>query len=320
MIHKRRQTDRMLLTIGFLLLPTFSACNFVPATETADPNVVITFAAETISANERQQTFDAMQALLTSQALTMQAPTATFSPTDTLIPTQPPPAATATTAPPTAPAPTVVIVTATPSILMLTADIDTRCRQGPSTAFATVSFILVGQQSPIIGQNPERTWWLIQDPQGRFGNCWAWGETTRPIGDASNVPVIQPPPLPTQQVRQDFQLSYSNLHICGGVAMATFQVVNTGTVGFQSSNITIRDITNNVGLAGPEASNTPFLTGSNNCPPGFSTLPAGSSGFVTKGIGALPPSGTRGRGIVVLCTQANLNGTCVEQRATFTFP
>jgi hypothetical protein len=203
---------------------------------------------------------------------------------------------------------------------MLTADVDTRCRQGPSTAFATISYILVGQQAEVIGRNPEHTWWLIRDPRGQFGNCWVWGETTRVLGDESRVQVVQPPPLPTAVTQVNFSASYGNIHICGGVATVVFRVDNSGTVDFKSSNITIRDVTSDIGLAGPESSNSPFMPNQNSCPPGFNTLPAGSNGYVSKGMGLLPPSGTRGRGIIVLCTQPNLGGQCLEQRATFTFP
>jgi hypothetical protein len=303
--------------IIILLIPILSACNFTVQQPTKDPNAVSTFAAATIAANNQLQTIDAMQALLTSQSLTLEAPTITPLPSDTPVPpTQPVPTDTLI------PEITQPVSTQAPlptSALMLTADVETRCRQGPNPAFNTISFIRVGQQAEVIGKNPENTWWLIHDPQGTFGNCWVWGETTRVLGDASSVPVVQPPPLPTSPVAS-FSASFANIHICGGVATATFLVGNNGTLPFQSSNITVRDLTSDVILAGPESSNNPFLTGINACPPGNSTLQAGTSAWVTKGMGILPPSGTRGRGIIVLCTLPNLGGQCVEQRANFNFP
>ena len=147
-----------------------------------------------------------------------------------------------------------------------------------------------------------------------------WGETTQLLGDNQSVPVVEPPPLPTNQPTVNFNASFVNFHICGGVAVATFAVGNTGTLDFRSSNITIWDVSHNVGLAGPESSNSPFLTSSSGCSPGFTTLPPGANGFVVKGMGFLPASGTKGRGIIVLCTLPNLGGQCLEQRANFTFP
>jgi hypothetical protein len=185
-----------------------------------------------------------------------------------------------------------------------------------------LSYLLVGQQAEILGINPEHTWWLIRDPMNRYLSCWVWGETTYPINNASMVPVVQPPPPPTLPPTASFSLSYNNFHICFGVAMATFHVSNTGTLTFASSQITIRDLTNNVILAGPENRNDPFYGGSSDCGAGFTPLDEGGSAYVLKGVAVsdMPPSGTKGRGIVVLCTKLNLGGQCVEQKANFTFP
>ncbi len=301
--------------LGSLVLAT--GCNFSPPKDTSIPGEIETAAAATIASNLQQQTIQALEGQLTAQALTLQAPTATQTATQIQAPTvtnaPPSPELPAITAPPTLPPPS-------PQPLMIKADVETRCRQGPSTAFPTISYILVGQEAEVIGRNPEDTWWLIRDPQGKFGNCWVWGETTTLIGDKNRVPIVQPPPLPTPVAQVNFETAYANIHICGGVGTAVFLVRNTGTVEFQSSNITIRDVTNDLGLAGPESSNNPFLANESSCPPGFSKLQPGSAGFVSKGMGLLPPSGTKGRGIIVLCTQPNLGGQCLEKRATFTFP
>lgn len=317
MHHRPAQFTILERLLAVLILPMLGACNFTVQQPTEDPNFVVTAAAATIAANSQQQTIDAMQVLLTSQAETLQAPTNTPTPTE---PAPPPTLEVPTETP--VPTLTEVLPSPTPEppqVIMLTADIDTRCRQGPSTAFNTISFITVGQQAEVIGRNPERTWWLIRDPQGKFGNCWVWGETTRVLGDPSGVPILEPPPTPTS-ASASFTASFANIHNCGGVAMATFRVVNNGTLEFRSSQITVRDLTNNVILAGPEMSNEPFQTSANGCLPAFKTLPAGSSAWVMKGMGILPPSGTRGRGIIVLCTLANLGGQCLEQRVNFNFP
>lgn len=317
MSHNNPRSKYFILNILFGCLIITSACNFSPPEETSVPGEIETAAAATIASSLQQQTIEALEGLLTAQALTLQAPTVTLAPTQpfTETPTTPPPTLTQipTSIPPTSPPPS-------PQPLMVTANVETRCRQGPSTAFPTISYILVGQQAEVIGRNPEDTWWLIRDPQNKFGNCWVWGETTQLLGDESKVPVVQPPPLPTPVTQVNFEASYANIHICGGVATVIFQVRNTGTVEFRSSNITIRDVTNDVGLAGPESSNNPFMPNQNSCPPGFSELPDGSTAFVGKGMGILPPSGTKGRGIIVLCTLPNLGGQCLEKRANFTFP
>jgi len=322
MYKRHNQVNAIILAALFLLTMALSACNFSPPGSTEDPNAVQTAAAATIAAAAQQLTIDALQAKLTSQELTLQAPSSTPAPSNTPLPTE---------APPTLPEPSITPEPPLtqpveppppppPATLMLTANVETRCRQGPNPAFAVISFILVGQQAEIIGRNPENTWWLIRDPQGKFGNCWVWGETTQPLGDSSGAPIVQPPPLPTTPPQTSFSAAFANMHNCGGVAHLTFAVTNLGSLPFQSSNITIMDVTNGIGLAGPESSNNPFVVNASGCPPGLTTLPGGASAWVTKGIGMLPASGTHGRGIIVLCTLPNLAGVCVEQRANFVFP
>jgi hypothetical protein len=300
-----------------LLLPALAACNFTVQETPLDEGGLQTAAAQTIAADQKQQTIDAMQALLTAQALTLQAPSATPVPTDTQAPSDTPaPTDTqpAPVVPPTQEAPP------PPQPIMLTADIETRCREGDNPAFKTISFIRAGQQAEVLGKNPAVSWWLIRDPQGTFGNCWVWGETTRLLGDANQVPVIQPPPLPTPVSNVSFSSVFANIHNCGGVAMAVFLVGNNGTVPFQSSSITIWDLTADEGLAGPENSNAPFIGNPGGCPPGNPVLPPGANAYVAKGMGFLPPAGTLGQGIIVLCTLPNLGGQCAEVRPTFTFP
>jgi hypothetical protein len=282
-----------------------------------------------MAVNQQMATIAILQAQLTAQAMTLQAPT-NVPPSSTVLPDTPT-SVTSTFAPTWTPLPTytplptfTLLPTATqPQVPMLTARIETRCRQGPSTAWDVLSYLLVGQQAEILGINPEHTWWLIRDPVNRYLSCWVWGETTYPINNASMVPVVQPPPPPTLPSTASFSLSYSNLHICFGAMMATFHVSNTGTLSFASSQITIRDLTNNVDLGRREPINDPFLGGSSACGTGFSPLEEGGSAYVLGWVGVseiVGLSGGRGRGILLLCTRPDLGGQCVEQKANFTFP
>jgi hypothetical protein len=305
------------------VLLIFSACNPIPPTETISPGLIETAAAQTIAVDMQQRTIEALQVLLTAQALTLSAPTATLAPTSTPLPTNTL-APTATSLPPTqvptnAP-PTVVPPPPTPNVPVLIANVDTRCRRGPSTSFEILSYILVGQQAEVLGRNPELTWWLIRDPRGQYGSCWVWGETTQLLGNVNRIPIVEPPAPPTPENELAYGLTYSNIHICGGIAVVVFKVNNTGTATFQSSSITIMDITHDVGLSGPESSNSPFMNRSNSCPAGHASLLPGETAYLGKGMGMLPSSGTRGRGIILLCTKPDLGGMCLENRTTFIFP
>ena len=310
-----------LVALVFGLLPLASACNFTPK-ETEDRNIaVMTSAAQTIDTNSMQLTLSAQSALLTSQAQTLAAPPPTqpaaTQPVETQPPvqTEPPPVQ---TEPPPSPIPTVVPLP--PQLPKISANVDTKCRTGPSPDYPVVSFILVGQQSVVLGANPEHTWWQIEDPKKPGTKCWVWGSTTRVEGNSAAIPVVEPPPAPVVSGPPSFQAEFSNTHICGGVAMVVFRVTNTGSAAFRSSSILIMDVATNQGIAGPETSNNPFMDGSGSCPPGHEALGPASAAYIAKGIGAPPPAGTKVRGIIVLCTAPNQGGDCAEMKVTFNYP
>ena len=319
--HLRTLANPLLLLIIMLIVSL--ACNMPSQTSDTPPDedAAITAAAETIQAQRLQNTLQAQQDMLTEQAQTLQAPEPTqepsalpspeaqFTPTETVpVPTFTP-VFTFTPEPPTA--------TFTPSVPTIVASVDTNCRSGPNKLYPRVGYLLAGQQSTVHGRNDSNTWWYIANPNRPGEYCWVWAETTTVSGNVAGLVVITPPPLPKVA---DFTLSFSNLHICGGVGYMIFRVENIGTESFWSSSITIRDITHDQGFSGPEDSNTPFISSPGACPPGVKELEAGETAYVAKGIGMSLPSGTKMRGIVVLCTQPSLGGTCVERKANFDFP
>jgi hypothetical protein len=198
--------------------------------------------------------------------------------------------------------------------------VETNCRTGPSPQYPSVSVLMVGQQSVVLGTNPEHTWWQIENPRKPGTKCWVWGSTTAVAGDVSSVPVVEPPPPPVASGPPSFQAEFTNIHNCGGVATATFRVINNGGAPFLSSSILIKDVASDQGIAGPETSNNPFMDGAGGCPPGRESLSPGSAAYIAKGIGALPPPGTKLRAIIVLCTGANQSGQCIETKVTFILP
>jgi hypothetical protein len=297
---------------------------------------VLTQAAQTIDTNSMQLTMMAQQVLLTSQAQTLAAPPPT-QPVQTQPPvqTEPPPVQTqppvqtepppAQTEPPpvqTEPPPTLVPTVAPlpPQLPKVFGNVESNCRTGPSPQYPSVSFLLVGQQSVVLGTIPDHSWWLIEDPKKPGSRCWVWGSTTRVEGDLSAVPLVEPPPPPVASGPPSFQAVFTNIHDCGGVATATFRVNNTGPVPFLSSSILIKNAVTDQGIAGPEVSNTPFMEYLGGCPPGKSALAPNEYLFIAKGIGAMPPAGTKGRATIVLCTAPNQGGQCVETKVNFAFP
>jgi len=316
----QKLTFRLLAFISLLSF-ALSACNY-GSEKTEDPSLVVqTSAAQTIETSNLQLTMQAQQVLLTSQAQTLAAP-APVQPAQTQAPvqTEPPPVQTEippvqTEAPPIqteAPLP--------PQLPNIRANVDTKCRTGPSPAYPIVSYLLVGQQSVVLGANPDQSWWLIEDPRQPGVKCWVWGTTTQVTSGAAAVPVVEPPPLPQVAGPPSFQAEFANEHICGGVAMAVFRVSNTGSADFLSSSILIVDVATGLGIAGPELSNASFVDGPAGCPPGRPGLSPGSAAYIAKGIGAPPSSGKKVRGVIILCTEPNQGGQCAEMKVTFIYP
>lgn len=79
----------------------------------------------------------------------------------------------------------------------VTANIDLNVRRGPSTGYAVVGALRLGNSARILGTNPAQTWWKIECPGGS-GECWvSGGHQFSTAENAENVPVAAVPPLPT---------------------------------------------------------------------------------------------------------------------------
>jgi CSLREA domain-containing protein len=92
--------------------------------------------------------------------------TVTFTPTATLTPTE-------TQSTPTA-------------TLRQTAN----CRRGAGTDYDIVTKLRDGLIVPIVGRNPDSSWWQVQVP-GTQVRCWLAGENVETSGDLSKVPVVE---------------------------------------------------------------------------------------------------------------------------------
>ncbi len=180
-----------MLVFGLSLL--LGACNFTPK-ETEDRNVaVLTSAAQTIDANNVQLTMQAQQVLLTSQAQTLAAPMAQL-PEQTQPPVQTEPPPVQTEPPPVQTEPPPVQTEPPPAAAPSSPEDRRECGyKMPYWSKPGLSgrlFILVGQQSVVLGANPDHTWWLIEDPRKPGTKCWVWGSTTQLVGDITMVPVV----------------------------------------------------------------------------------------------------------------------------------
>lgn len=146
------------------------------------------------STGSAARTVTAAMNQLTETANAVPTSTNTPEPTPTLIPSPPPalptlpPEAPAETSPPPASGPT------------LTASVDTNCRLGPDPIYPIMGAFIKDNQADILGTNESRTWWVIENPSKPGENCWVWSQTTRADGDTSTVPIVEPPPMPEEEL------------------------------------------------------------------------------------------------------------------------
>jgi hypothetical protein len=125
-------------------------------------------------------------------------------------------------------------------------------------------------------------------------------------------------PLPLLHV--DFELTFENVHTCGGWAFATFKVKNIGNFDLEAANQHIIDLTTAATLYGPLYSPVPYMNSSMDCPVGADTFGVGTTRYIGATIGPTAPSGHNGRAIVKMCTKNDMTGLCVEKQVEFTFP
>ncbi len=78
---------------------------------------------------------------------------------------------------------------------IVVASVTTNCRQGPSTGYMVIGFLLAGQSAPAIGRTADNSWWEIQGPGQGGQACWVWGGSTALQGDTSGLAVVAAPPV-----------------------------------------------------------------------------------------------------------------------------
>ncbi len=120
-------------------------------------------------------------------------PPATVPVPDTPTSLPPPP----TAAPEPSPTPAAGIVS-TGSGAVVTAIVGLNVRGGPGTNYPVIGRLVQNQAVPIVGRNPEGTWWQIVYPEDSGGRGWISGSAEfSQASNAGNVPIAEAPVAPT---------------------------------------------------------------------------------------------------------------------------
>jgi hypothetical protein len=282
----------------------------LPAISLQDPSAVSTSAAQTVMVGVIQ-TVSSTTLVAAAEEVTFTAIpelptfTPTASPTQTLTATS-----------------TLIF---TPEAPQISVSVPTNCRNGPGKVYRMVGALLVGEVAQVYGRDPTGDYWYIRNPDSGSDFCWVWGQYATVTGSTIFLPVYTPPPTPTPTytpvptftvaVNPDFDVSYTGLDTCVDW-WPEIELTNTGTVGFRSVGITVRDTVTGVVVA----SLADEFINKNGCDSTTTRdrLVVGKTRIVSAPAFSYDPSGHKIHATITLCSETGQNGTCVTRTINFT--
>jgi hypothetical protein len=276
-----------------------------------------TAAAQTIEANNLLATMNAQSAMLTAQAGGQEppAPQATEPPAgETGLPT-------------------------------ISASADTNCRQGPGVDYSELGYLMAGGTSSVHGKEPSGNWWYIQNPQKPGEYCWVWEGTTTVSGDTSGLPLVEPPPLPEPEkgpaqteppqkgpppqeppgenppppevVNFNYEVSFSNIHLCGDYLYAFFEIRNTGNIPLKWHKV-MNHRPDGGKFLGGTGGNGAFISHEQHClSPSEPVLDPGYVAYIPGNIGKPPMSEPKVESTIKVCSEVEESGICQTKVLVF---
>ncbi|MGB9640448.1 MAG: hypothetical protein ACPL4H_06010, partial [Anaerolineales bacterium] len=199
----------------------------------------------------------------------------------------------------------------------------TNCRKGPGQSYDAIGALQVGERALVVGKYPPANYWIIEDPRGG-GTCWLWGQYATIEGDASQLPIMTPFPLPTQSAHTPstftLNVQFYDLDLCGQDWVLAFEIASpdVGAQGMHSAEISVMDVTAGNVQIGSASSNQPFCL--HPCGPCESSAGGGAWTIVAVPIGSDPRHGHNAAAKIVVCTQDNLGGSCAAADFSFLIP
>ena len=146
-----------------------------------------------------------------------------------------------------------ITVSPTTDKAMVSVSQSTNCRSGPGTTYEWLGALNPGQEVEIFGKDPSGSSFYIKNPTNQSGFCWIWITFATVTGDTAAVPVYTPMPTPTPAKTStpttppiDFNVSYSEIFLCGVVYYMEFNITNTGSLIWQSYSSVVTDNTTSV--------------------------------------------------------------------------
>lgn len=222
-------------------------------------------------------------------ATSTDTPTITFTPTETLTPE------------PSA--------TTTPEVITAEVVRESNCRIGPAGNYTLVDTYQVGKMLEVIANDLGAGYIFVSNPEKPEDQCYVLTQNLKISGDVSVLPSITPLPSPT--AAPYFNVSFRKFDTCGGKDYTIFIVENAGSIPFRSFYIKVTD--QKVDKSVEHVVNA--FDNWTGCiiAKDISPLERGATGYVHS-----PPfnwnvAKDRLRAVIMLCTEKDLQGTCVTQ-------
>jgi hypothetical protein len=301
-----------LLSIGLILglvLVLASACS-LPLNLGSDPGQVATNVAETVAARQTDAGGAGEKAGSETETPAAQ-PTDSAGPTDTAAPTDTPAPTNTATQPPTA------TLTPTPDQILVGVTGDTFCRTGPGSVYDQQAVLNTDQTAEILAKDPTGGFWYITNPDGQ-GECWIWGNYATPQGPTDQLPVYTPPPSPTPSLA--FSVGFDRGDVHTGQMHVWFVIQNTGGVPLESVRTVVKsqyqDFDGTIKDQTSTSTFNGFMDGSQPVTPNLGKADPGQTVYTVSG----EQTTIHGNTISVtmtICSQDNLNGSCVTRNMNF---
>jgi hypothetical protein len=234
--------------------------------------------------------------------------TSTATPKPTATPTEVPPtktpAATATETLPAEPSATATVEIPTAEVVR-----ETNCRTGPAGNYELVAKYPVGQMLQVVAKDLGAGYWFVQNPDKPDEQCWLLAQNIKISGDTSALPKFTPQPSPT--AAPYFNVKFKKFDTCQGDDFAVFTVENVGSVPFRSAYIKVTDLRVNKSVETALHAFDQFVgcTLAKNIAP----LNQGQTGYVNSPSFNWNARNNKLNAVIMLCTEQNLKGTCVQQ-------
>jgi hypothetical protein len=190
---------------------------------------------------------------------------------------------------------------------------NTNCRTGPAAFYDHKYTALKGMDLVIVGRTTVSDYVIVAIPDQPGQLCWLWTRYAEISGDLTSLPLSTPPPTPTPSLK--FSLSYSYMEGCVGWDPG-FQVVNTGSVTFESGKIKAEDTVENFTVE----DSTDVFDKRNGCAIDTSIpdLDPGDTGYIYANTFIEDPDGHELEVTVTLCTGPGQTGQCVSKSLNVT--